>query len=78
MSTISHLSEKEKIKTVLNQGVFLRSICWKGKEADLYSVDDQWIEVVLCPLSQRLLSLHSIDYASLDKYLVDDLPSQLQ
>lgn len=78
MSTIGRLSEKEKIKTVLNQGVFLHSINWKGKEADLYSLDSQWVEVVLCPLSNRLLSIHTIDYAALDKYLAGDISSLLQ
>lgn len=77
MSPISRLSEKEKIKTVLNQGVFLQSISWRGKETDLYSLDSQWVEVVLCPMSSRLLSIHTIEYPALDKYLTGDIASLL-
>lgn len=78
MNTLSHLSEESRIRVMVQQGIFLHSICYQGKEADLYSLDGDWVEVLVCPFSNKIISVNTIEYTALDKYLNGSMPELLQ
>ncbi len=78
MSTLSRLSEEGRIRVMVQQGIFLHSVCYRGMEADLYSLNGDWVEVLVCPFSNKIISVNTIEYTALDKYLNGSMPALLE